>query len=452
MGRSIFSKLTRTFLIFSILIVFSVGFTSNYLFQREFNKYLKNTNLKTMKDIIIEIEDIIKKEKLEDNLGKRDINRLINRNGYNATIVDSEGKKIFESTMHGMKSGNNMDSENKLYYSQNIMINGEKGKIYIYLKQDHMISEESDIFKKSLSKSYTINSIILIIFSLIISYFFSKSISKPIVKLVDMTEEIEKGNYKIENRDKKKNFIEVEKLEKSIENMAETLYNQDNFRRKFISDITHEIKTPIAIIKSQIEAIEEGIMEFDKESLKMLDEEVDFLNNIFMDLKKLNNLDKEDDKLKLEEVRLDLELKNIVKGFKMLYLKKGIEIIENFEELSLKLDKEKFKQFIGNILINSYKYSKENKKVIVSLKEINRKAILSIEDEGIGIPEEDLKYVFERFYRSEKSRNRKSGGLGIGLTIVKRIADLHNWKIKIESEVNVGTKIIIELNNKESAR
>lgn len=452
MGRSIFSKLTRTFLIFSILIVFSVGFTSNYLFQREFNKYLKNTNLKTMKDIIIEIEDIIKKEKLEDNLGKRDINRLINRNGYNATIVDSEGKTIFESTMHGMKSGNNMDSENKLYYSQNIMINGEKGKIYIYLKQDHMISEESDIFKKSLSKSYTINSIILIIFSLIISYFFSKSISKPIVKLVEMTEEIEKGNYKIENRDKKKNFIEVEKLEKSIENMAETLYNQDNFRRKFISDITHEIKTPIAIIKSQIEAIEEGIMEFDKESLKMLDEEVDFLNNIFMDLKKLNNLDKEDDKLKLEEVRLDLELKNIVKGFKMLYLKKGIEIIENFEELSLKLDKEKFKQFIGNILINSYKYSKENKKVIVSLKEINRKTILSIEDEGIGIPEEDLKYVFERFYRSEKSRNRKSGGLGIGLTIVKRIADLHNWKIKIESEVNVGTKVIIELNNKESAR
>lgn len=447
MGKSIFSKLRKTFLIFSILIVISIGVTSNYLFQSEFNEYLKNTNLSNMKDVIKEIEDILKLNEYDENSIKRDINRLVNRNGYGVFIEDSNGNTIFRSSIHGVE--NDFKSNENLYYSEKIDIGNEKGKIYIFLKEDYMNSKESEIFKKSLLKSYVINSLFLIILSLVVSYFFSRSISDPIVKLVKLTDNIEKGNYNIKKTNDRKSFIEVEKLKKSIEDMSNTLYNQDMMRKKFISDITHEIKTPIAIIKSQIEAIEEGIVEFDNESLKTLDEEVDFLNNIFMELKRLTKLDDEDNVNNFEKLRIDRELKNITKGFKILYLKKDMKIVEKYEEVTLKVDKEKFRQIIGNILINSYKYSTKNTNVTIILKKEKGVPVLSIEDQGIGISKEDRKHIFERFYRSEKSRNRKSGGLGIGLTIVKRISDLHGWDIEVESEINRGTKIIIWLNNKE---
>ncbi|NRY28793.1 signal transduction histidine kinase [Clostridium beijerinckii] len=107
------------------------------------------------------------------------------------------------------------------------------------------------------------------------------------------------------------------------------------------------------------------------------------------------------------------------------------------------IDVDKFKQIITNLLSNSYKYLKPNGKVKVELKKENETVVIKVIDNGIGIPEKDIPYIFERFYRSDLSRNKNTGGSGIGLTIIKALVEAHGGKIYLESKINEGTKFTI---------
>jgi len=239
-------------------------------------------------------------------------------------------------------------------------------------------------------------------------------------------------------------FLIIE-LISSINNLAETLENQKNLRKRMSTDIAHELRTPLATLQSHLEAMIDGIWKPDKERLISCHEECIRINKLVGQLKSLDEY--ESGNYGLSKVTYDIydQVKKIIYNFQADFKNKGININLSGKRELVFADKDKVSQVIINLLSNSLKYTKENGTVEVSINKINNEIIIKIKDTGIGIAQEDLPYIFERFYRADRSRNRVTGGVGIGLAIVKAIIDFHNGNIDVKSILGKGTEFTVLL-------
>ncbi len=222
---------------------------------------------------------------------------------------------------------------------------------------------------------------------------------------------------------------------KFIDEVASSI--EDAFKRLkiFNSNVSHELKTPLTVMKGEIEV---ALMNdnCDKKLLKSLLDEINYINEItdkLLFLTKKDTLNKQNfEEVDLEEIILEL--------FEKYSSKISISLDIQEDDFSIKGDKTLLKIALSNIIENSIKYGAS--KIKISLKKEKNKIVLSIKDNGIGIPKEKLPFIFDEFYRVDESRNKKIKGFGLGLSIVKSIINLHNGKIEIKSEG--GVEVIIE--------
>jgi signal transduction histidine kinase len=272
----------------------------------------------------------------------------------------------------------------------------------------------------------------------------SRKFLQPIYLLKENAKLIEAGKYKrlIEVNT---NTFELHDLSLSVKNLAEKLDYQEGLRKRMTTDIAHELRTPLATIQSHIEAFIDGIWKPDNEKLSVIHDEIIRLAKLIKNLSDLAVVENDDIKLHKEELNLSKLLINITENFEPLFNTKNIQLnMDIQDDVEFTGDVDKLNQVFVNILSNAYKYANENGQVNVKLSKSKDKLSITVEDNGIGIPKEDIKNVFERFYRSDISRSRGTGGTGIGLTISKAIVEAHDGRIWIESEVGRGTKVIIE--------
>ena len=239
-------------------------------------------------------------------------------------------------------------------------------------------------------------------------------------------------------------------IDKNLE--IEDLKNQDNFRKEFMGNIAHELKTPLFTIQGYILTLLEGGIsdkKIIKKYLKQTSKGVDRLTYIVKDLDLITKFESGISKLEINEFNI---LTTIDNAFEML------EIQAQKNNITIKLDRkynkpimviadeERIQQVITNLIMNSIKYGIDRGITEISINPLEENKILvRISDNGEGIDKEHLPRLFERFYRVEKTRNRKSGGSGLGLSIVKHIIDAHNEKIFVESQVNVGSEFSFSL-------
>jgi signal transduction histidine kinase len=163
-------------------------------------------------------------------------------------------------------------------------------------------------------------------------------------------------------------------------------------------------------------------------------------------LRDLAKLEQMNMSLSKSKINVSAEIEKIIDNYKPIYNKENYELISSIvPDITGMIDKDKLVQIMNNLLSNAYKYLKDKGKVTVILKEERYNIIIKVIDNGLGIPEKDLPYIFERLYRSDISRNKNTGGSGIGLTITKAFVEAHGGKIEVESEVNVGTIFTIVL-------
>jgi two-component system, OmpR family, sensor histidine kinase BaeS len=233
---------------------------------------------------------------------------------------------------------------------------------------------------------------------------------------------------------------EIDNLSRSINYLAETLLQQEMLRKRLTSDMAHEIRTPLTTLKTHIEAIMDGIWEPTKDRLESCHEEIERITKLAEGLQNLAKI--EQATLVVYKTKFDVsnELMKIVNSFEAMYRNKNLKtntviaygIIAN-------LDKDKFKQIMYNLLSNAYKYSRDAGYVSIRLEKENNFIKIEVEDNGIGIPDKDLPYIFERFYRGDVSRSRETGGAGIGLTITKTLVEAHGGRIDVESVEGKGS-------------
>jgi signal transduction histidine kinase len=283
------------------------------------------------------------------------------------------------------------------------------------------------------------------ILAIILSYVLGKRISGPIEKLTTASEGILRG--KLDTKVDIQRKDEIGKLAETFNKMSEELYKIDINRRRFISDVSHELKTPLTSIKALIESLIDGNDDVAvyKEYLCDINGEMDRLSFLVKSLLTVTRL--EELELRREPVKLCTETESVAKLFAPLLNQKGIKLeVRCPEEIVVSADKGMLREVLINLVDNAIKYGRDNGRVQIRC-ENAEKVHLSVIDNGIGISERDLPYVFDIFYRADKSRRRDTGGSGIGLYIVRKIIELHGWNISVKSEANAGTEFLIEFDD-----
>lgn len=326
-----------------------------------------------------------------------------------------------------------------------------ENKILYYFSNVSTISSQEFIVKRDLLIKDMTNliigiSLLMTIVVIAVSIFLSQKISKPIIVVSKMTDFIKMGGYD-QKLEYESSIVEIDNLINSINELSQELYKMENLRKKLTSDISHELRTPLTSIQTHLEAMIDGIWEPTPERLNSVNEEVIRLSHLVNQLKNLAKFDSEENKLNLKNENLAQLIKNIIYNNESYALEKNIKIKYELDEVNAKIDKEKLTQVIVNLISNAIRYSNENGCILIRLYKENDFVKIIVKDKGIGIPRESLDYIFERFYRVDKSRCRNTGGTGIGLTISKSIIDLHKGKIEVKSKINEGSEFIITLPN-----
>lgn len=307
-----------------------------------------------------------------------------------------------------------------------------------------LLSEEDLTFKSSINKSIVVSGALTLIIIGSLSLYFSKQFSTPIREVAKMSVSLSHGNFDTVSNIKS-NIEELEDLRKSVNILAAKLKSQDTLRKRLVSDITHEIRTPLNVLQNNLEAMIDGVVPVTKEGLNYLNEEVIRFGKLVNDLNLLKEFESESIKLNYETIQLDDLITEMSKDFYIgtdcnhISIEYDIQADETYQIIG---DKDKIKQVIINLLSNAIKFTEKNGKVLIKLYKENKNIILEIIDNGMGIRQEDLPFIFERLYRGDKSRNQIEGN-GIGLTIVKNILELHNAMIKVDSKEGIGTTVKI---------
>lgn len=318
------------------------------------------------------------------------------------------------------------------------------GTVEITFYGPYFYTENDVAFLKTLNSIFALVGILSILVAFLASRYMSKKMIKPILSTVDTAKLISEGNYKAINAEIPKSE-ELRILVTTMNQMAMTLDQQERLRKQLTTDVAHELRTPLTTVASHLEAMIEKVWEPTSERLQSCYDEIGRITGLVSDLEKLSKIEIENLKLNVVEFNAFDLLFSVKKNFELEALKKGIRFEIIGESTTVKLDKDRIYQVVSNIVSNAIHYTPEGGEVLCYLYKRDKAFIIEVKDTGIGISEEDLPYIFERFYRTDKSRSRRTGGSGIGLTIAKSIVLAHGGQIEVQSKINKGSQFTLKL-------
>ena len=229
----------------------------------------------------------------------------------------------------------------------------------------------------------------------------------------------------------------------------------DQMRKEFVANVSHELRTPLTTVKIYTETLIDGAID-DRENamhfLSVMEKEADRMTALVQDLLELSRIDNKQIQLKFVLIELKDIIEEVVEAQQVHIANKGHTLKVNFDETTsyfIRGDVFRIRQILHNILSNAIKYTVEEGTITISMHKANRKIQIAVSDTGMGIPQEDIQRIFERFYRVDKARSRKLGGTGLGLSIAKELMALHNGDISIQSKVGEGTTVTLTFNEAE---
>lgn len=273
----------------------------------------------------------------------------------------------------------------------------------------------------------------------LLSYLLTSKVLSPLTQMIGLTKRIAAADYSekvaLTSRD------EVGELATAFNQMAESLQKLEQLRKTMVVDVAHELRTPLTNIRGYIEALRDGVLTADKETLESLHEETLRLARLVEDLLKLARADASQVSLRTERIDLSALVLQEIEVFKPKLAQKRISVEAELSETPrrVEVDREKMTQVLSNLLDNAYRYTPEGGWLRVRARYTADRVTVTLQNSGEGISQKDIPFIFERFYRGEKSRSRDHGGAGIGLAIVKELVEAHRGQVGAESSPNETT-------------
>ncbi|WP_121615184.1 sensor histidine kinase [Virgibacillus halodenitrificans] len=323
-----------------------------------------------------------------------------------------------------------------------IVIDGKhEGNVFMFADTDN-VKKIID----QLSDQFLMVSIITISLTIIVIMFLSKFIAIPLIRMKEATEQLSKGDHRVALHTERTD--ELGELANSITKLSNDLEQMKMARNEFLASVSHELRTPLTYLKGYADIIsrDDTPKEEMKEYTKIIREEAEHLTYLIKNLFDLAEMDENNFTIKREPISLCELTRTIAERVQPAFEKSAIQFSYLCEkEFVIDVDPARLQQVIFNTLENARKHSSEGGRVSLSVKQKEDDIWIVIQDEGEGIPPEDLPYIFDRLYRVEKSRSRDSGGTGLGLSIAREIIESHGGTIEASSVIGKGTTIRIRL-------
>lgn len=279
-----------------------------------------------------------------------------------------------------------------------------------------------------------------VVAAVIASYLVSGWITRPLRQMAEISARIADGNY--DERVAYESSDEIGRFATAFNNMASKLQKTEEVRRELLGTISHEIRTPLATIEGYMQGLMDGVVPAEPETYDLVKREASRLSRLVNDVERLSRLEAGGELIRPQMLKVDQAIEDVLSSLRPLLLHAGISLDFSRPDPRLEMwaDPDKFRQILGNLLTNSLRYTPAGGRVLVTSEGKGSMVYLVVEDNGSGIPAEDLPHVFERFYRVDKSRSHQGGGSGIGLAVVKALVEQMGGSIKAESDPGVFTR------------
>ena len=380
--------------------------------------------------------------------------------GYIMEVLDAKGASVWDAQNHDMtlchgvmesilsrmrqqKPGTNVELISKSFEMTSDI--GEPiGRVLIQYYTPNYASESDFGFLQALDQILIYAAAATLIIAVFIGIEMARRIARPITAATKAAREISIGHYDVRIPEHT-GSMELITLTSAVNQMAEDLQSQEERKRRMTTDVAHELRTPIANISSYLEAMAEGVWEPTPERLSECHQEAQRIAGIVGQLETLHRSEENESGIRKSEVHLRKICESVVSSFARSLEEHGQHCTIMGEDFSLETDGDKLRQVLGNLLSNAIKYSPEGTSITISLAHTDRNAEIRVRDQGIGIPKAEQSLIFERFYRTDLSRSRKTGGAGIGLAIVKALVEQLGGHITVESQENKGSVFTVSL-------
>jgi signal transduction histidine kinase len=371
--------------------------------------------------------------------------KLYNEDGD--LLVDVEDSNNVTDNMMSNDMGSwmmkNMMNDSSNEVIQYEIIDGDKviGILNVTLRS---VAENSFValqFKGSLLSNSIYAIFISIVISIVVGFFISKKMSLSLRDTAKIASNIQLGEI---SSVKSTSIKEINVIRESLEELDTRLRLKQKSRKVLVDQLVHQTRTPLTILKSHLEAIEDGLVEVNEDEIEIFKNQIENITTIITNMSSMIDASSETNVISVEDFEINQMLKQIIVGLKAQFAKKNINLeLVTLEKLIVHTDKDKLSQSIYNILTNAYKYTNKNGDVIVSYIIQGDSVIIKIQDTGIGIAENEIDKVFSAYYRSKKTIDTE--GDGIGLYIVKDNIEKIGGNVNVTSKLKVGSTFTIEM-------
>ena len=460
------------FLGFSFAMLTLLGFLLVVLIK----PYYRNDRINTIGTISTTIKELL----LKDNVTESDIDntaRLVAGNNVCTIIYNENGKEIYSSDSLGQLC---MLNKKVLVGEETYIIKNEPDKFIETIKNSNpfTMNLNSDLtgtemllygeqFKNNLANYYlVINTplepvesyinfimhqylyigVFIIIISFVVAFFLAKRISSPIVRMKNEANKLADGDYNVEF--KSNSFSEINDLATTLDDATQKLSQVNDLRKDLVANVSHDIKTPLTIIQTYAEMIQDisgDDPEKRNEHLDVIIKETEYLNKLVTDMSELSKL--QSGNIEINRANFDLKecTQKVIELLNQLLVEKNIKLNTNMDDCVIYADEIKMSQVIYNFLSNAIKHSNDNSEITININDSEESVRLEVIDNGEGISEEALPYIWDRYYKVDKNFNRNVNSTGLGLAIAKAILEAHKAKYGVESKINEGSKFYFEL-------
>ena len=394
------------------------------------------------------------------NQFNEEIRTISNKGNFRVLVIDASGIVINDSSRQDIGKTYLVQEVIEALDNKDVSRQQEDGVIYATVSILHknsnkigvvLISALSDDVSTTVGEIRNQSNILFIMITIILTiliYFSTRFFIEPLKNVLGVIIKMSEGHFdqRIDVRGIRHN--EITDLALACNNMAERLEQVDTSRQNFVSNVSHELKTPLSSMKVLSESIllqKDVPKEMYIEFLEDITSEIDRMTEIINDLLTLVKLDQKEIPITFIETELNQLIIDITKRMKPLADSKEIELnyILMKEKILADIDKTKFVLAISNLVENAIKYTAEKGLITITIDSDYQNVFLSVSDTGIGIAEEEINKIFERFYRVDKTRNRETGGTGLGLSITHATILMHNGSIKVSSKEQKGTTFLV---------
>lgn len=350
-----------------------------------------------------------------------------------------DGTIVYDDRANDVLGSVDVKEDGSNVASAPIMVDGEKvGTVLVRVPgSETLLTKFDEDFRDKSYNAMIFAAVIALIIAMVMGAIFARTIAAPVKKITNAAKALKEGDYSA--RTGMAGSDEIARLGNMFDLMADSVESNRKLERRLVTDVAHELRTPLMAIQSTVEAMIDGVFKPDAERLETLNSEVQRLSRLVDALLKLSRLESRTKPIEQKKVDLTEMLSSVVQTHQAYIHDAGLNLEFEYDpHVYVFGDADLLRQATANLISNAVRYTPEGRTITIMARKGDLMGQIVVKDTGIGLTPEEAKLVFQRFWRADSGRARATGGLGIGLSVVKEIVEQHNGWVRVEGRPNEG--------------